>query len=118
VLSFCVPLHAFGFQVAFTAVVFPCLLIAYMGQAAFLMKNPLVVERIFYDSVPGKVYLLARILNVFCIQFLSLNFGMQCRGFILASICDCYTCSYDCQPSYDICNILLHKAGHGSWLLP
>ncbi|RLM75519.1 potassium transporter 23 isoform X2 [Panicum miliaceum] len=40
-------------QVAFTAVVFPCLLIAYMGQAAFLMKNPLAVERIFYDSVPG-----------------------------------------------------------------
>lgn len=43
-------------QVAFTAVVFPCLLIAYMGQAAFLMKNPLVVERIFYDSVPGVLF--------------------------------------------------------------
>jgi len=56
VLSFCVPLRAFGFQVAFTTVVFPCLLIAYMGQAAFLMKNPLAVERIFYDSVPGKVF--------------------------------------------------------------
>jgi len=27
-----------------------------MGQAAFLMKNPLAVERIFYDSVPGKVF--------------------------------------------------------------
>jgi KUP system potassium uptake protein len=26
-----------------------------MGQAAFLMKNPLAVERIFYDSVPGKL---------------------------------------------------------------
>ncbi|EER98827.1 potassium transporter 23 [Sorghum bicolor] len=43
-------------QVAFTAVVFPCLLIAYMGQAAFLMKNPLAVERIFYDSVPGALF--------------------------------------------------------------
>ncbi|CAM0951203.1 unnamed protein product [Alopecurus aequalis] len=40
-------------QLAFTAVVFPCLLIAYMGQAAYLMKHPLAVERIFYDSVPG-----------------------------------------------------------------
>uniref|UniRef100_A0A0E0M0M7 Potassium transporter n=1 Tax=Oryza punctata TaxID=4537 RepID=A0A0E0M0M7_ORYPU len=39
-------------QVAFTAVVFPCLLIAYMGQAAYLMKHPFAVERIFYDSVP------------------------------------------------------------------
>lgn len=26
-----------------------------MGQAAYLMKNPLAVERIFYDSVPGKL---------------------------------------------------------------
>ncbi|KAG8056605.1 hypothetical protein GUJ93_ZPchr0002g24742 [Zizania palustris] len=39
-------------QVAFTAVVFPCLLIAYMGQAAYLMRYPFAVERIFYDSVP------------------------------------------------------------------
>ncbi|KAL5200985.1 hypothetical protein ABZP36_035339 [Zizania latifolia] len=39
-------------QVAFTAVVFPCLLLAYMGQAAYLMKYPFAVERIFYDSVP------------------------------------------------------------------
>jgi KUP system potassium uptake protein len=31
-----------------------------MGQAAFLMKNPLAVERIFYDSVPGKVFQLAK----------------------------------------------------------
>ncbi|KAJ1289511.1 hypothetical protein BS78_02G170000 [Paspalum vaginatum] len=43
-------------QVAFTAVVFPCLLLAYMGQAAFLMKNPLAVERVFYDSVPGVLF--------------------------------------------------------------
>lgn len=43
-------------QVAFTVVVFPCLLIAYMGQAAFLMKNPLAVERVFYDSVPGVLF--------------------------------------------------------------
>nr|BAE93348.1 potassium transporter [Phragmites australis] len=43
-------------QVAFTAVVFPCLLIAYMGQAAYLMKNPRAVERIFYDSVPEVLF--------------------------------------------------------------
>ncbi|KAI4990730.1 hypothetical protein ZWY2020_039101 [Hordeum vulgare] len=43
-------------QLAFTAVVFPCLLIAYMGQAAYLMKHPLDVERIFYDSVPEVLF--------------------------------------------------------------
>ncbi|KAH7688784.1 KUP system potassium uptake protein [Dioscorea alata] len=39
-------------QIAFTCIVFPCLLLAYMGQAAYLMKSPSSVERIFYDSVP------------------------------------------------------------------
>lgn len=43
-------------QVAFTAVVFPCLLIAYMGQAAYLMKYPLAADRIFYDSVPEVLF--------------------------------------------------------------
>ncbi|KAF5945342.1 hypothetical protein HYC85_015570 [Camellia sinensis] len=40
-------------QIAFTCVVFPCLLLAYMGQAAYLMKYPDSTERIFYDSIPG-----------------------------------------------------------------
>uniref|UniRef100_A0A803LJ60 Potassium transporter n=1 Tax=Chenopodium quinoa TaxID=63459 RepID=A0A803LJ60_CHEQI len=40
------------FSIAFTSVVFPCLLLAYMGQAAFLMKFPASAERVFYDSVP------------------------------------------------------------------
>ncbi|XP_058112287.1 putative potassium transporter 12 isoform X2 [Magnolia sinica] len=40
-------------QIAFTCVVFPCLLLQYMGQAAFLMKNPDKAERVFYDSLPG-----------------------------------------------------------------
>ncbi|KAL4185503.1 hypothetical protein AMTRI_Chr10g231000 [Amborella trichopoda] len=39
-------------QIAFTCVVFPCLLLAYMGQAAYLIKHPLSAERIFYDCVP------------------------------------------------------------------
>ncbi|KAF3431734.1 hypothetical protein FNV43_RR26470 [Rhamnella rubrinervis] len=38
-------------QIAFTSVVFPCLL-AYMGQAAYLMKYRDSAHRIFYDSVP------------------------------------------------------------------
>ncbi|XP_020110461.1 potassium transporter 23-like isoform X2 [Ananas comosus] len=43
-------------QIAFTCVVFPCLLLAYMGQAAYLKKHPLSVERVFYDSVPGVLF--------------------------------------------------------------
>ncbi|KAL1317204.1 putative potassium transporter 12 isoform X1 [Arachis ipaensis] len=43
-------------QIAFTCVVFPCLLLAYMGQAAFLLKNPTSYARVFYDSVPGSLF--------------------------------------------------------------
>lgn len=40
-------------QLAFTVVVFPCLLLAYTGQAAYLMKNKEDVQETFYRSIPG-----------------------------------------------------------------
>ncbi|KAG7019785.1 Potassium transporter 11, partial [Cucurbita argyrosperma subsp. argyrosperma] len=40
-------------QIAFTVVVFPCLLLAYSGQAAYLMKNPNYVAGAFYHSIPA-----------------------------------------------------------------
>ncbi|KAF6169375.1 hypothetical protein GIB67_016545 [Kingdonia uniflora] len=43
-------------QIAFTCVVFPCLLLAYMGQAAYLMKYPSSASRVFYDSVPDGLF--------------------------------------------------------------
>ncbi|CAN1852803.1 Putative potassium transporter 12 [Linum perenne] len=43
-------------QIAFTFVVFPCLLLAYLGQAAFLMKHPESASRVFYDSVPVAIF--------------------------------------------------------------
>ncbi|KAK8314344.1 hypothetical protein V6Z12_D01G164900 [Gossypium hirsutum] len=43
-------------QIAFTFVVFPCLLLAYMGQVAYLMKYPETSARIFYDSVPDSLF--------------------------------------------------------------
>ncbi|KAJ6903395.1 LOW QUALITY PROTEIN: hypothetical protein NC651_020783 [Populus alba x Populus x berolinensis] len=50
VVAFC------ALQIAFTCVVFPCLLLAYMGQASYLMKYPDSASRIFYDSVPEPVW--------------------------------------------------------------
>lgn len=43
-------------QLAFTLVVFPCLLLAYSGQAAYLMKNQAHVSDAFYRSIPGWLY--------------------------------------------------------------
>ncbi|KAL6547272.1 putative potassium transporter 12 [Orobanche minor] len=59
-------------QIAFTIVVCPCLLLAYMGQAAYLIKNPLAADRIFYESVPEglfwPVFLMATIAAVIASQ--------------------------------------------------
>lgn len=43
-------------QLAFTVVVFPCLLLAYSGQAAYLMKNQDHVVDAFYRSIPDSIY--------------------------------------------------------------
>ncbi|CAB4276786.1 unnamed protein product [Prunus armeniaca] len=43
-------------QIAFTSVVFPCLLLAYCGQAAYLMKNSNNVIGAFYHSIPDNIY--------------------------------------------------------------
>ncbi|KAL7211042.1 hypothetical protein ACSBR2_014016 [Camellia fascicularis] len=43
-------------QLAFTVVVFPCLLLAYSGQAAFLIKNKDHVINAFYHSIPDSIY--------------------------------------------------------------
>lgn len=40
-------------QLAFTVVCFPCLLLAYSGQAAYLMQNTDHVVDAFYRSIPG-----------------------------------------------------------------
>ncbi|CBI27194.3 unnamed protein product, partial [Vitis vinifera] len=43
-------------QLAFTVVVFPCLLLAYSGQAAYLVKNQDHVVDAFYRSIPDSIY--------------------------------------------------------------
>ncbi|XP_039168572.1 potassium transporter 10 isoform X2 [Eucalyptus grandis] len=43
-------------QIAFTVVVFPSLLLAYSGQAAYLIKNSDHVVDLFYSSIPESIY--------------------------------------------------------------
>ncbi|URD79584.1 Potassium transporter [Musa troglodytarum] len=40
-------------QIAFTLIVFPCLLLAYTGQAAYLVRNTEHVSDAFYRSIPA-----------------------------------------------------------------
>ncbi|KAL2630628.1 hypothetical protein R1flu_015314 [Riccia fluitans] len=43
-------------QIAFTALVLPCLLLSYLGQAAYLMHHPEDVTDTFYKSIPRPLY--------------------------------------------------------------
>ncbi|KAL5975769.1 putative potassium transporter 11 [Asimina triloba] len=52
-------------QIAFTVVVFPCLLLAYCGQAAYLMKNPEHVSDAFYRSIPGTAVVIVMLVTTF-----------------------------------------------------
>ncbi|KAL3688521.1 hypothetical protein R1sor_014830 [Riccia sorocarpa] len=47
---------AHSIQIAFSVLVFPCLLLAYLGQAAFLMHHPEDVTDTFYKSLPQPLY--------------------------------------------------------------
>ncbi|XP_044502607.1 potassium transporter 4-like [Mangifera indica] len=47
---------AFSIRIAFAFVVYPCLVVQYMGQAAFLSKNPKKIPYSFYDSIPDPVF--------------------------------------------------------------
>ncbi|KAF6140657.1 hypothetical protein GIB67_013950 [Kingdonia uniflora] len=43
-------------QLTFVFLVLPCLLLGYLGQAAFLMKNQDKYEQVFFSSVPNGVF--------------------------------------------------------------
>lgn len=41
---------------AFMVVVYPCLVLAYMGEAAYLSQNRLDLQSSFFSAIPGKTY--------------------------------------------------------------
>ncbi|XP_043704889.1 potassium transporter 4-like [Telopea speciosissima] len=47
---------AFSIRIAFALVVYPSLIVQYMGQAAFLSKNLSSIPRGFYDSIPVSIF--------------------------------------------------------------
>ncbi|KAI4348402.1 hypothetical protein L6164_009129 [Bauhinia variegata] len=47
---------ASSIRLAFALVIYPCLVVQYMGQAAFLSKNFNSIHNSFYDSIPKPVF--------------------------------------------------------------
>ncbi|XWS10318.1 hypothetical protein CRYUN_Cryun39dG0065900 [Craigia yunnanensis] len=60
-------------RIGFTAVVYPCLVLAYMGEAAYLSKHRMNLQSSFYKAIPGKLetYILYHSKELLCFTFSS-----------------------------------------------
>ncbi|KAJ9673018.1 hypothetical protein PVL29_026340 [Vitis rotundifolia] len=74
-------------RIAFTAIVYPCLILAYMGEAAYLSQNRTDVEHSFYKAIPNRmfwpVFIIATLATVVGSQaIISATFSIisQCRA--------------------------------------
>ncbi|KAF5752824.1 hypothetical protein HS088_TW01G00742 [Tripterygium wilfordii] len=56
-------------RIAFTAVVYPCLILAYMGEAAYLSKHKQDLQRSFYKAIPGLAVITVMFVTT-CLMFL------------------------------------------------
>ncbi|RLM66245.1 hypothetical protein C2845_PM16G19950 [Panicum miliaceum] len=52
-------------QIAFTLIVFPCLLLAYTGQAAYIISHKKHVADAFYRSIPGTAVVIVMLVTTF-----------------------------------------------------
>ncbi|KAK1304505.1 putative potassium transporter 13 [Acorus calamus] len=97
-------------RMAFTGVVYPCLILAYMGEAAYLSKNKADLQRSFYKAIPEFVFW-----PVFIIATLATVVGSQAiisATFSIISQCR----SMKCFPRVKI----IHKSSeiHGQIYIP
>ncbi|ONK65774.1 uncharacterized protein A4U43_C06F840 [Asparagus officinalis] len=56
-------------RMAFTWIVYPCLLLAYMGEAAYLSKHKEDLERSFFKAIPGLSVITVMLVTT-CLMFL------------------------------------------------
>ncbi|OMO49808.1 potassium transporter [Corchorus olitorius] len=77
-------------RIGFTAVVYPCLVVAYMGEAAYLSKHTMDLQSSFYKAIPKAVFW-----PVFIIATLATVVGSQAiisATFSLISQCRALSC--------------------------
>ncbi|KAJ4848729.1 hypothetical protein Tsubulata_043975 [Turnera subulata] len=56
-------------RLAFTGIVYPCLIVAYMGEAAYLSKHKEDLQRSFYQAIPGLAVITVMFITT-CLMFL------------------------------------------------
>ncbi|QHO18533.1 Potassium transporter [Arachis hypogaea] len=82
---------ALSIKIAFTCLVYPCLILAYMGEAAFLSKHHDDIQRSFYKAIPGVFW------PVFIVATMAAIVGSQAvisATFSIISQC----CALNCFP--------------------
>ena len=97
-------------QLDFSCVVFPCLLLAYMDQATYLMKHPTVMEKAFYASIPGKLPSASRLTELMPLRIWRWSCQIICLRFFYLWICFVGKTSWVASNSYLFCllvNILI-----------
>eukprot|EP00250_Pteridium_aquilinum_P021420 c25118_g1_i2 orf=1850-3865(+) len=78
-------------QIAFATVVYPCLLLSYMGQAAYLVQNPLAVSDAFYNSIPGALFWPMFVIAIFAVTIASRSMILVSFSVIkMAVALDCF----------------------------
>uniref|UniRef100_A0A0A0LRC4 Potassium transporter n=1 Tax=Cucumis sativus TaxID=3659 RepID=A0A0A0LRC4_CUCSA len=97
-------------QIAFTVVVFPCLLLAYSGQAAYLMNNTDHVVDAFYRSIPGTAVVVVMLVTTL-LMILIMILVWRCHwviALIFTGLSLVVECSYF--------SAVLFKVDQGGWV--
>ncbi|KAG1339065.1 hypothetical protein COCNU_04G013710 [Cocos nucifera] len=113
---------ALSIKMAFSFLVYPCLILAYMGEAAFLSKHHEDIQRSFYKAIPGRIYCQWFITYSFhCIRrcdiYLTKAFSIY-RSCFLASLHSGHSCGNSWKSGCDIGNLFYHKPVLFPELLP
>ncbi|KAJ9565146.1 hypothetical protein OSB04_001112 [Centaurea solstitialis] len=64
-------------KIAFTFLVYPCLVLAYLGEAAFLSRHHEDIQRSFYKAIPGKKLIQMKRKNVILFHDFSSGFQLN-----------------------------------------
>lgn len=100
-------------QIAFSCFVYPSLILAYMGQAAYLSKHHIIESDYqigFYVSVPGILNLFSTIPQPQFQILVELISTFRCRKDTVASSCNRHSCCSGGKSSYHYGYLFDHQA--------
>ncbi|KAG0499494.1 hypothetical protein HPP92_004185 [Vanilla planifolia] len=108
-------------QMAFTTLVYPSIVVSYMGEAAYLTKHHEDLQMSFYRSIPSKasncLAYFTILSSIFGLCRLMISHLRHLRSDILAGICHRHISYNRQEPGDNLSNILHNRPVSSSWLL-